>query len=43
MDVVEALIDEQVGGELMDKVDVDGGDDTCGVDGSEDVATEVGH
>lgn len=42
MDEVEALMDPAVG-ELMDSVEVDGGDVTYGVDGSEEVATEVGH
>lgn len=43
MDELEALIEEPAGGELMDKLEVDGGDETCGVDGSEVVETEVGH
>lgn len=44
---IEALIDADIedpaGGELMDNVEVNGGEVTCGVDGSEEVATDVGH
>lgn len=47
MDEVEALIDADIedpaGAELRDNVEVYGGEVTCGVDGSDEVVTVVGH